>query len=354
MKGGKAGEKVVFVDLILSLSVAKKEKEICVMKNKKLLLLNIVLTVILIAGMAAFAQNDYPDPDQTIEIIVPYAAGGGSDTLTRVSMKYFDISSPIAVVNISGAASAIGTMEAYNSEADGYTLLCHNAENLVDGYLVGTIPAPVFEDLEPLACVVDDPYVIVAPKDSKFKTWEEFVAYAKENPGIMSYASGDLGGLLALNSTKLFQEVGIKVNIVPTQGGANTRTAVAGSHVDAGILNVSEAKDMIEAGDFIPLLVSSQERSKYLPDVPSAGDVGSSVNYRIHRGFFAPPGTHQEIVKIWEEELKKMNQDPEFVKEIEDTFQFNTSFLSAQETKNLLNEMYPKWKAFMEEVEAAQ
>ncbi len=323
------------------------------MKNKNLLFAIIVLTVVLITSIAVSAQ-DYPNPRQTIEIIVPYAAGGGSDTLTRVSMKYLDVPSPIAVINISGAASAIGTMEAYNSVADGYRLLCHNAENLVDGYLVGTMPAPVFEDLEPLACVVDDPYVIVAPKDSKFKTWDEFVAYAKENPGIMSYAGGGVGGLLHLNSIKIFQDVGIEVNIVPTQGGAQTRTAVAGSHVDAGILNVSEAKDMIEAGDFIPLLVSSQERSKYLPDVPSAGDIGSSVNYRIHRGFFAPPGTPQEVVDYWEAQLKSINENPEFVKEIEETFNFSTSFLSAQETKEMLNEMYPTWKAFMEEVEGAK
>lgn len=245
------------------------------------------------------------------------------------------------MTNIEGGSSAIGTMEAYNRKPDGYTILCSMPEALMAYHLGGVLKVPAHEDLEMIATVVYDGNVISVAKDSKFKSIEDVIAYAKENPGKLNWASVGAKSSNEQASAEFWQAAGIEVNYVPYDSASKSRVAVMGGHADVLFGQISEIKAVVDSGDLIPLAVSTAERSKFFPDAPTFKELGYDIENGLHRGFMAPKGTPKEIINKLEAALKDVSENPEFIKLLEENLGYQAQFVGADELEAYIEERWP-------------
>ena len=253
---------------------------------------------------------DYPT--KTVEIIVPFAAGGGTDIMARAIAAQLPFTT--VVTNIEGGSSSIGTMEALHRDPDGHTILCSLPESVAVYSYNGTYTEPADEMLIPIACPVTDPVVMaISANNGKFTDLEGLIAYAKEHPGELKWgASGNKSGNHAMSAMH-WTDMGIDVTYVPFDGGGKARTALLGGNIDVYVDMVSSVGAYVESGDIIALCVYDSARSSYLPDVPTIAELGGEalLSGGAHRGFMATPGTPQEIVDFWADAIKTAMESEE-------------------------------------------
>jgi tripartite-type tricarboxylate transporter receptor subunit TctC len=316
--------------------------------RKYRLLVGIMLTVVMIVTLGigcskketAEVDQHSKYPEQPIKMIIPYAAGGGTDVLGRAVAKYINLGQPMVIVNMPGASSSTGTMEVYNSDPDGYTILSHGADALLAYTLGGVMPKPVWKDMEMICSLVNDPNAISVKKDSPFNSFQDLVKYAKENPGKLNWGLAGSGGINHQNSAYILDIAGIAVNYVPFDSGAKSRTALMGGHVDVLFNQVSEVTPVAEAGDVKVIAVTSGTRSKFLPDVPTLKEQGIDVDVSIIRGYVAPPNTPQPILEKLEKAFEEVSKNPEF-QELLDSLKFEGYFRGGKDVEAFAQTMEP-------------
>ena len=253
------------------------------------------------------------EPTKTINCIVPFGAGGGTDVMARAVAAATDLPEGMIITNITGGGSSIGGMEAYHADPDGHTIFCVGLEALIAGVHSGTYPeADSYEKFIPLCSAGDDHFVITASKQSGFKSLEDVVNYAKANPGKMSCAGTGSMSITNAATIMFFKGCDIDVQYVPYDGAASNRAAVMGGHNEISCLLVSEAAAAIASGDLVPICVLGDERSEFLPDVPAASEVGDyNIPVSFHRAYFCTPGTPDEIVEALEKVMEEACANPE-------------------------------------------
>ena len=226
----------------------------------------------LFAGGSSDSAENYPS--KPITVIVPFAPGGGSDVLTRSMMDYLELpnNANFVVVNVDGASGYIGAQQAFNSPADGYTILAHNPMDVVSYTLGGVTTQPLYKDLDLICGVADDFNFFATNKATGWKTLDDFVEYVKANPG--------------------------KVRIGNT-GSLNSNT---GADIQSSVLS----------GDLVPLVVISDRRSKALPDTPCTEELGIDVVTTKPRGFYAPNGVDPAKIDILKSAIEKVCMNEEF------------------------------------------
>lgn len=275
---------------------------------------------------------DYPT--QAIECIVPFAPGGGNDSLTRILMKYIDLPHPMVAVNVEGAGGLVGAQETYRADNDGYTILCHNPMNLISQSLGGSTDIPLWQELEPICFIADDQDVIVTLPGGKFETAEELFAYAKANPGTLTWSVTGAQSIAMADAIRCNEAIGAEATMVPYDSGSTNRTALLGGHVDLALSTVSDMRALVESGEVIALFVVAEERSPFLPDVPTLKELGYDVTTGTPRGFYAPPGTSQEIIDYLALKMEEVSENPEFIQEMND-MGLEVKYVSPAEVKEL-------------------
>ena len=313
--------------------------------------LSMCMATLLCAG-SAFAGAADKFPERSIRLVVPYGAGGGTDTLTRGVNKFFDIGKPVVVVNMSGASGVIGTMEVYNARPDGYTILAMGPHSMLAFNLSGVLQVPAWKDMEPLATMVVDANAVSIPKSSPFNTIEDLWEFAKKNPGKLRWASVGSGGTNHIFSSLIWEEMGIKVTYVPFGSASKSRTATLGGHVDCLFSQVSEVKALVNAGDMRMLAVATKNRSKFFPDVTTLWEKGIEVDAALYRSFWAPPKTPKAIVKKLEKAFETVSKNPEYIDLIENGFNYSAVFLGNTATHDMVVKDHPKFKKLVEELKA--
>lgn len=285
--------------------------------------------------------EETPYPKGTIEIVVPFAAGGGMDLLARGTQKYFDVDGfGLAITNTAGGNSSIGSMVVFNSNPDGYKILCSSIETIMGYNLGGVLESPV-EDYVQIGTLVYDPHVLSVRKNSNFKTIEDVVAYAKANPGKLNWGGTGSKGNNEMASSEFWKAADIDVNFIPFDSGTKTATAGLGGHTDVTFTQISEIKALADSGDMIPLVVFSADRSAYFPDAPACKELGFDIDNGLHRGFFAPPETPQYIIDILEKEFKEVYDNAEWQELMLTTVGFEPYYLSADKVKEVIEARYP-------------
>jgi len=267
--------------------------------------------MMLTVGISAYAQNF---PIHSVKVIVPFGPGGSGDLTTRILLQYTNLGQPTVVVNIAGAGATIGTMEAYNSKPDGYTLLANTPAGMILGGFQGLYSEDVFRKMIPLIVMgLDNPVFCVSGK-SQFKNAKQFFDYAKANPGKLNLASVGMSTMYT-SSLVVRDSVGMDLNYGSFDSSTKSRAALLGGHVDSLLATISENKALIESGDLKPLFVLSAERSPFLPDVPTMIELGYNVTGCLGtRGIWAPANTPTSVVKKLESAFLKAAQNPEFKK----------------------------------------
>lgn len=247
------------------------------------------------AGGAANAQS-YPERD--ITFIVPYSPGGGSDQQARRLQKGLEeaLGVGIRIVYKEGGGGAIGFSELYRSEPDGYTISNVVVPNIIvssKGEGVGYKP----EEFAYIGMTEQAVGALMVPKNSQFKTLEEFVAFAKENPGKLTVAG--VGSTGEANTANLTEVLGIDITYVPVSGGVGKMIPMlVGNHVDAGVTASNHA---VKHAATVDALVLAGPKSDSLPTVPNNED----WTYTTTWGIMAPPGTPDEIVAKLNDALNK-------------------------------------------------
>ena len=262
---------------------------------KKLVLSAITVCLSLALSSATYAEQDFPK--KNIRIIVPFAAGGGVDTNTRILANVgSDLLNghKIIVENKKGGSGVIGlTYAAKGVKKDGYTLGATSYSMVSKPVL---IPGATFktEDFMPIALMTTDALVLALHKDSPINTIDDFMTQAKKQRVTVN-TSGYLSGP-HIGGIKTIKALDVPVTWVHTDGAAVQIQQLLGKHTDAAFLTVGEAEPLIANGDIKVLGITSVERSDIIPDVPTFKEQGYDATYQVFRGFSAPTGTPQKIV----------------------------------------------------------
>lgn len=281
-------------------------------------------------------------PTRPIEVIVGFAPGGGTDLTARAvanhATKYFG--QPFVVVNKAGASGTIASQYVAAAKPDGYTLLTGGGSETTTVGHFRKLPFHPINDFEPVICVVGQQIGLSVKADSRWKTIQEFIADAKQNPEKYSFASSGMGSLYHAAVIVLEKRAGIKLRHVPFKGGAETLSALLGGHVDVAISAPDEAYPLIEGGRVRSLVTFSGKRSQLIPNVPTLKEVGHDFFMENMKGLMAPKGTPKPIMqKIHDGVKKMMNEDAGF-RESLDKVKLEMNYMSSEDFAKALRFMY--------------
>ncbi|MDK2784690.1 MAG: putative tricarboxylic transport rane protein [Bacillota bacterium] len=277
-------------------------------------------------------------PNRPIQLIVSYAAGGGTDVGARLLTPYLEkkLGQPVTVVNITGGGGWVGWTQLAHAKPDGYTIGYINIPNMIIGYLDPAMKRKEnLESFAPIANHVLDYTVFAVRKDSRFKNIDELIDYAKEHPGELSATSTGVGSDEHISLLEIERKTGAKFQMVQTKGFAECLTQVLGGHVDVLLGNVGEVVGPARNGDIRVLAVMSEERSEYLPDVPTLKEKGIDVISFAARGIAAPAGVPQEIIDKLAEAIQEAIENPEHKKKMEE-LGLALKYMHGEEYQNFL------------------
>jgi tripartite-type tricarboxylate transporter receptor subunit TctC len=245
-------------------------------------------------------------------MIVPWPAGGGTDAIARVYAEAARASFPqtIIVVNKPGAIGSIGFSEAAAAKPDGYKVVMATPELLITPYL--GIGKASYENFVPIARINADPSAITVKADAPWKTVEEFLAYARSNPGKATLSTSGNGAIPDIAALAIEDKTGIKFTRVPYQGEAPAIQAILAGQVDATVVAPGALSVHVQAGKLRVLAVTSAQRIAEFKDVPTFKERGVDVAIGTWRGLMLPKGTPPEIVKRWSELTRKVVADPKY------------------------------------------
>jgi tripartite-type tricarboxylate transporter receptor subunit TctC len=251
---------------------------------------------LLITSGAAVAQTY---PERPITIVVPFAAGGPTDTVTRLVAEAMskNLGQQIVVENVGGAGGTVGAAQVAAAEADGYTLLLHHIGMATSATLYRTLPYAPLEAFEYIGLVTEVPMTIIGRKDLEPNTLAELIDYAKANADTITYANAGIGAASHLCGMMFMAAIDTPLVTVPYQGTGPAMTDLLGGQVDFMCDQTTNTTQQITGGTVKAYAVTTPERNAALPDVPTAIESGLvDFNVSVWHGLYAPKGTPQEIV----------------------------------------------------------
>lgn len=293
------------------------------------------------------STTDFPN-GKPITLIVPHAAGGGTDLAARALANAAEkqLDTTINVVNKTGGGGAVGMGDGITAKPDGYTVTMITVE-LVTLPHMGLAPF-TYEDYAAVAQVNYDPGAFAVKTDAKWETFEELLEDAKANPGQIDMTNSGAGSIWHLNSASVENDTGVEFNHVPFDGAAPSLTALIGGHVDVVSASPGEIKQHVESGEVRVLAVSSAERSDFLPDVPTIEELGiETPSIGPWRGIAAPKDTPEDVIAVLEEAFLKAAEDPDF-QEFMNTSGFGIDIKDAEGFSNVLAETNESYKEIIE------
>ena len=254
----------------------------------------------------ALGQAKYPT--RTIEVVVPFAPGGGTDNLMRTIVAIIDenkwSSVAINVNNRAGGSGAVGYTYLLNKKGDPH-VVAGAAPTIVSAKLEGRLPGN-HRDMTTLMIVAIDELMLSVRTESPYRTLEEFVKAAKERPSQLTLAGTGTNSEDHIFTYLFEKAAGIKVKYVPFNSGGECTAALMGGHVDAGVMNPNEIVAQVEAKKARNLAVAAKKRLADAPDMPTFAEKGMEFYWEQMRGVVGTGGMPPEAVKWWVDTLKKV------------------------------------------------
>ena len=257
-----------------------------------------------LAGVAiaapVFAQaDDYPT--RPIKLIVPYAAGGGTDAIARLVANGVGakIGQSMVVENNGTAGGNVASQTAANSAADGYTVLMANqGPMVVNPHLFKNMKLDPLAAFDPVILVAQTPLVVVVSKNSAYKSFKDVIDYGKQNAGKLTYGSAGNGSASHLATEMLLTQAGITAVHVPYKGAGPALNDMLGGRGDFMITTLPSVLGLIDSGDMIPVAVTTSERVPKYKDVPTIAESGfPEYSSAAWYGFVVPKGTPAPIIE---------------------------------------------------------
>lgn len=314
----------------------------------------LLLALGLVVTPGALHAQDWPD--RTITLLVPYAPGGYTDLVARLTARYMEkaLGKPVIVESRAGAGGIVGTQAVASAAPDGYTFCVCSIGAISIAPFAQKITYDPVKDLAPVGIVSTIVQAIIVKKGLPVKSMADLVAYAKANPGKLNYGSSGAGGLTHY-AVELFEaRTGTHMVHIPFKGGSLSTAAVVSGDVDISFANMTDALPQIEAGNVRSIGVTSLGRSPYLPDVPSVHEtVAPNFLVETWNAIMAPAKTPDAIVNKLSDVLLKMADDPEIKEQMRKAGASTVKTTPAQFRDQIAAEM-AQWKPMVAEILAKE
>ncbi len=300
------------------------------------------LVVLSILGMLTFmagsAAAEYPE--RAIEILVPFGAGGGSDTAARAVAEGMkgQLKQGVVITNMPGGGATKGMLHVAQQPADGHLILAVTTSHLIDAVKPKT-RSSILEDFDPLCRIQWDTSAITISGDSPYKTFADLVEFGKKNPKALKFAGTSPGGWSEIQTVAFFKQAGVEVTFVPFDSGAEIKAAILGGHITGAVEELAETLPLIEAGKLKSLCVIMEKRHPALPDVPCSMELGINYTHGLMRAFGVKKGTAPEHKAYLINVIQKALEHPMYVKFITDNhLDARPGFLGPEETRKYWEE----------------
>lgn len=284
---------------------------------------------------------DFPARD--ITLIVPWAAGGGTDALARTLVKNAKqhIGVGVTVVNRTGGTGVVGMQAVSQARPDGYTLGLITFH--LSSYRLTGVSTLSYRDFTPIMLLNRSPTGFLVKADSPYATLKDLVEYARANPGSVTVATSGAGAVPHLAAMTLAKQLGLRFTFVPFDGGAPARTAVLGGHVTLLVVNSEEALQFYRTKQLRFLALNSAERHPSFPDVPTVAEAGFPITPLLldWRGLAAPRDTPPDVIATLTAGFRKMAEDEDYKRLMEEM------------ALPRANAEGPAFTSFLQEIEAA-
>ena len=258
------------------------------------------------AQVASKSAGAYPA--RPIRLIVPFAPGGSNDIMARLAGQKLSesLGTQVVVDNRAGGSGIIGTDIAAKAAPDGYTVLMMSLTFAVNPSLYSKLPYDTEKDLAPVTLVASAPLMLVVHPSIPAKSVQEFIAYAKSNPGKLNFGSGGPGTTPHLAGEMLKMMAGVRMTHVPYKGGGPALTDLVGGQIQLMLENIPSTLPHAKSGRLRALAVSGLKRSPLVPDLPTLDEAGLK-GYEIvgWNGLFVPAGTPRSVVTLLYRETAK-------------------------------------------------
>jgi tripartite-type tricarboxylate transporter receptor subunit TctC len=264
-------------------------------------------------ALAAASAHAQTYPARAVTIVVPFAAGSGTDSIARIIGQHLSaaLNQSVVIENKVGASGVLAATYVARAAPDGYTLLmATNSTHAANPHLFKSLSYDPVKDFSPVARAGSYVFMLVINPDVPAKTLPELIAYAKANPGKLTYASGNTTGIVAGETLK--SRAGIDILHIPYKSTPPALNDVIGGRVSMMFIDLAPGLEHVRAGTLRALAVTTKERSALLPDLPSLSEAGiPGYDVTSYAALFAPAGTPKEIVDRLNAEVQKIIANPE-------------------------------------------
>ena len=281
-------------------------------------LLGIILVGAAFVAAAPAVAADYPT--KPVRWVVPYPPGGTTDILARLVGNYLSehLGQTFIIENKPGGGNNIGTEFVARAAADGYTLLLVNPANGINQSLYKNLKFNILTDIVPVAGITRVPNVMEVNPNFPAKTVPEFIAYAKANPGKVNMASSGTGTSVHMSGELFMSMTGIKMAHVPYRGSAPALTDMLAGTVDVMFDNMPSSIGHIQGGKIRAMAVTTDTRSKTLPDVPTVAETVPGYEASAWFGIGAPKGTPADVIEKLNKTVNEALKDPKMIERLAD------------------------------------
>ncbi|MBY5635506.1 tripartite tricarboxylate transporter substrate binding protein BugD [Rhizobium leguminosarum] len=255
-----------------------------------------IIAAFTLSVTSAFAA-DYPE--RNIFMVVPYAAGGPTDTIARLTADAMSkaIGQQILVENVAGAGGTIGARRVADSEPDGYTILAHHIGMATAPALYRQLPYKPTEAFEPIGLVSDAAMTVIARNEFPPVTFQELIAYIKQNGTKVTYAHAGIGAASHLCGTLFMATIETQMTTVPYKGNGPIMTDLIGGQIDMTCDQATNTVGPISQKQVKAYAITGEERADTLPDLPTTTEAGlPEFKLGVWHGLYAPKGTPKEVV----------------------------------------------------------
>ncbi|MBV8836387.1 MAG: tripartite tricarboxylate transporter substrate binding protein [Alphaproteobacteria bacterium] len=271
----------------------------------------LVACLFALAGIAASLAAE-PYPNRPLHLIVGFPAGGPTDIVARLVAQSLSVrlGQQVVIENRPGAGSNVATQVVVSAPPDGYTLLLVSPPHAINATLYKKLSYNFLTDIVPVAGLADGPNVMEVHPSVPAKTVAEFIAYAKANPGKLTFASAGNGTTIHLSGELFMALTGVKMLHVPYRGSAPALTDMMSGQVQVMFDNVLSSLPHLQSGALRPLAVTSRTRLATLPDVPTVAETVPGYETGTWWGVGVPKGTPAEIVDKLNREINAVLAEP--------------------------------------------
>ncbi|WP_373893551.1 Bug family tripartite tricarboxylate transporter substrate binding protein [Virgibacillus natechei] len=292
----------------------------------------------------ANTESETDFPEKSITMIVPYAAGGTTDTTARalanVISDYLPNDASIAVENKDGGAGVVGMTEVAHANPDGYTIaLATSGPMTIAPHTQDT--SYDLDSFDYIAQAVTTPNILLVNDDSPWEDYDDFIEYVKEHPGEVTYGTSGAGNSQHISMEALADEEDLDMEHVPYEGGAPAITALLGGHIDVSVNQSVEALPQVESGELRALVNTGSYTSKGFEDVPLLEDEGVDVALDVWNAIVAPAGLPEEVQEILVDAFEQALDDERVIEQF-DKLGIEPAFEPPEDLREIAEETYEK------------